>query len=182
MKIFIASDIHGDLSSCEQMLTAYRREGADRLLILGDILYHGPRNDLPETYAPKRVIELLNPLKNEITAVRGNCDSEVDQMVLDFPIMSDYAIIEQDRVTVFATHGHKYNTSAMPPVKPGTVLLHGHTHVLKCEELSDGCVYINPGSVSLPKENNPKTYATYEDRTFTVKTLDGQTVFTKTIV
>ena len=181
MKIFIASDIHGDLSSCESMLAAYEREGAERLLLLGDILYHGPRNDLPETYAPKKVIDLLNPHKNEITAVRGNCDAEVDQMVLDFPIMADYAIIEQDGVTIFATHGHKFNAQTMPPVKSGTVLLHGHTHVLKCDELADGCVYINPGSVSLPKENNPKSYAIYEDKTFTVKTLSGEEIFKKSI-
>ena len=179
MKIFIASDIHGDLSSCESMLAAYKREGAERLLLLGDILYHGPRNDLPDTYAPKKVIELLNPLKNEIMAVRGNCDAEVDQMVLDFPIMADYAIIEQDGVTIFATHGHKFNAQTMPPVKSGTVLLHGHTHVLKCEELACGCTYINPGSVSLPKESNPKSYAVYENRTFTVKTLDGEQIFKK---
>jgi len=176
MKLFICSDIHGDLESCEKMLDAYRREEADKLIILGDILYHGPRNDLPPTYSPKRVIELLNPLKNEIIAVRGNCDAEVDQMVLDFPIMAEYAYVDFDGTEGFVTHGHKHNTSTPLSIKKGGILLHGHTHIVKFEKFGNENFYVNPGSVSLPKENNPKTYMIYENRTFTAKELDGRVV------
>lgn len=180
MTLFICSDIHGDKDCCTAMLEEYRRSGAEKLVILGDILYHGPRNDLPPSYAPKEVISLLNPYKDEIIAVRGNCDAEVDQMVLDFPIMADFAHLCVDGLNIFATHGHKHNTATPPPLRKGEILLHGHTHVVKCEEFGDGNFYINPGSVTLPKENNPKTYILYSDRTFTAKDLSGNVVFTKT--
>lgn len=179
MKLMICSDIHGDLSSLERVLEIYDGAGCESLLILGDILYHGPRNDLPPTYAPKKVIELLNPRKNDIMAVRGNCDAEVDQMVLDFPIMADYAYLDLDGLRVLATHGHKHNTATPPPLKKGEILLHGHTHILKCEEFGDENFYINPGSVSLPKENNPKSYIIYSDRCFTAYSLDGKLLFEK---
>jgi len=179
MKLLIASDIHGDLESCELMLKAYRDEGCEKLLLLGDILYHGPRNDLPRTYNPKAVIELLNGVREEIIAVRGNCDTEVDQMVLNFPILADYAYLSLDGLSVLATHGHKFNLSALPPMKRGEILLHGHTHVLRCEEFGDGNYYLNPGSVSLPKEGNPRTYMVYENRKFTVKDFDGNVVIEK---
>lgn len=179
MKLLIASDIHGDLESCELMLKAYRDEGCEKLLLLGDILYHGPRNDLPRTYNPKAVIELLNGVREEIIAVRGNCDTEVDQMVLNFPILADYAYLSLDGLSVHATHGHKFNLSALPPMKRGEILLHGHTHVLRCEEFGDGNYYLNPGSVSLPKEGNPRTYMVYENRKFTVKDFDGNAVIEK---
>lgn len=179
MKLFIASDIHGDLESCELMIKAYREEKCDKLLILGDILYHGPRNDLPKTYNPKAVIALLNGMREELIAVRGNCDTEVDQMVLEFPILADYAYLELDRLYVLATHGHKFNLSSLPPMKRGEILLHGHTHVLRCEEFGDGNYYLNPGSVSLPKEGNPRTYMVYENRKFTVKDFDGNVVIEK---
>ena len=110
MKLMIASDIHGSEIYCKKLLEAYKDEGAERLLLLGDILYHGPRNDLPKGYAPKKVIELLNEIKNEIFCVRGNCDTEVDQMVLDFPILADYAILTVGNRLVYATHGHNFNT------------------------------------------------------------------------
>lgn len=171
MKLFICSDIHGDLDSMENALRLAKEENADKMLILGDLLYHGPRNDLPKTYAPKKVIELLNANKNLILSVRGNCDTEVDQMVLEFPILADYALLELDGLSVFATHGHHHNTQTPPPMKSGDILLHGHTHVLKIESFGDGNVYINPGSIALPKENNPRTYAIYESRTFTIKDL-----------
>lgn len=179
MKLLIASDIHGDLESCELMLKAYRDEGCEKLLLLGDILYHGPRNDLPRTYNPKAVIELLNGVREEIIAVRGNCDTEVDQMVLNFPILADYAYLSLDGLSVLATHGHKFNLSALPPMKRGEILLHGHTHVLRSEEFGDGNYYLNPGSVSLPKEGNPRTYMVYENRKFTVKDFDGNAVIEK---
>ena len=179
MKLFIASDIHGSAHYCRRMIEEYKRSGAEKLVLLGDILYHGPRNDLPMEYAPKAVIEMLNPLSSEIIAVRGNCDTEVDQMVLEFPILADYALLSLDGLTVFATHGHHHNTQTPPPMAKGDILLHGHTHVLKCEEFGNGNVYMNPGSVALPKENNPRTYMVYENRTFTVKSIDGTTVFEK---
>ncbi len=180
MKLLIASDIHGDLDSMERVLSAYKKEGAERILLLGDLLYHGPRNDLPVTYAPKKVIELLNQNKDIIMTVRGNCDTEVDQMVLDFPILADYIYLELDGLSVFATHGHHHNTATPPPLRSGEILLHGHTHVLKCVEFGDNNFYLNPGSAALPKENNPRTYMVYENKTFTVKDFDGNTVLDKT--
>ena len=179
MKILIASDIHGDLDSMKKVLAAYESEGAEKLLLLGDLLYHGPRNDLPSTYAPKAVIELLNENKNNILTVRGNCDTEVDQMVLAFPILADYVWLSVDGLSVLATHGHHHNTATPPPIKAGDILLHGHTHVLKIEEFGNGNWYINPGSAALPKENNPRTYAIYENRRFAIKTFDGAVVLEK---
>ena len=180
MKLLIASDIHGDLDSLENVLAAYKGEGAERLVLLGDLLYHGPRNDLPKTYAPKAVIELLNANRDKILAVRGNCDTEVDQMVLNFPILADYAYISTDGLGIFVTHGHRYNTSTPPALRKGEILLHGHTHVLTCTEFGDKNFYLNPGSAAIPKENNPRTYMVYENRTFTVKDFSGNTVLEKT--
>ncbi len=179
MKILIASDIHGDLDSAKRVLDAYSEHGCEKLLLLGDLLYHGPRNNLPSTYAPKDVIELLNSYREVILAVRGNCDTEVDQMVLSFPILADYAYLSLDGLSVFATHGHKFNTKDMPPLRRGEILLHGHTHVLGFEEFGDGNMYINPGSAALPKEGNPRTYMVYENRCFTIYDLDGNVVATK---
>lgn len=178
MKLLIASDIHGDIACATAIADAYKKHKADRLLLLGDLLYHGPRNDLPPAYAPKKVIELLNSLKDDILAVRGNCDTEVDAMVLDFPILADYAFIEVDSVRMFATHGHKYNLSSLPPLRRGEVLLHGHTHVSCATPFGDGNVYINPGSVSIPKENTPKGYILYDKGTFSFRTLDGEEYMT----
>ena len=181
MKLLIASDIHGDLDSVKKVLTAYKNEEAEKLVLLGDLLYHGPRNDLPKTYAPKEVIRLLNENRDIILAVRGNCDTEVDQMVLDFPMLADYAYLYLDGLTVFATHGHKFNLKELPPLRSGEILLHGHTHVLAEEEFGDGNVYLNPGSAALPKENNPRSYMVYENRRFTVKDFDGNVIFSRKI-
>jgi putative phosphoesterase len=159
------------------MLEAYRREGADRLILLGDLLYHGPRNDLPRDYAPKRVIELLSAIKEEVLCVRGNCDTEVDQMVLPFPILADYALLDINGSTVFITHGHTHNLSALPPLKAGDVLLHGHTHIPACEK-QDGITYLNPGSVSIPKAGSAHSYMVLEDGVFVGRTLAGETNFT----
>ncbi|MCQ2428326.1 MAG: phosphodiesterase [Clostridia bacterium] len=172
MKYLIASDIHGSAEYCGRLLDAFSREKADRMILLGDILYHGPRNDLPEGYAPKKVIEQLNPLKAKLMCVRGNCDTEVDQMVLDFPVLADYAVIDAGNRLIYATHGHVYNLNKLPPMCGGDILLHGHTHVPDCTE-EHGVVYINPGSVSIPKENSPHSYMTYENGLFLWKTLDG---------
>lgn len=155
------------------MFEAYRNENADRLVLLGDLLYHGPRNDLPECYAPKRVIELLNSHADEIYCVRGNCDAEVDQMVLNFPIMADYALIPVSDRIIYVTHGHIHNTETFPPLKKGDILLHGHTHIPVCEEKED-YVYCNPGSVSIPKAGSSHGYMTLDGNILSWKTLDGQ--------
>ena len=173
MKLMIASDIHGSAYYCKKLLEAFDREGAEKLLLLGDILYHGPRNDLPEGYAPKEVIAMLNPMKDRILCVRGNCDTEVDQMVLDFPVLADYAILWLDGKAVYATHGHNYNEGKLPPIAEGDILLNGHTHVPKCTDHGT-YTYMNPGSVSIPKESSPHSYMIYEDGTFLWKDLDGK--------
>ncbi|MCI5700036.1 MAG: phosphodiesterase [Lachnospiraceae bacterium] len=176
MKYFIASDIHGSAYYCRKMLEAYRREQAEKMILLGDILYHGPRNDLPREYAPKEVIPLLNAYRDEILAVRGNCDAEVDQMVLEFPIMADYAVLQLKKGRqIYLTHGHIYNEKKLPPMKKGDVLLHGHTHVLRAEKKKD-LVFLNPGSVSIPKEGNPPTYAILEKGIFTIRTFEDKTI------
>lgn len=172
MKWLIASDIHGSAYYCKELLEAYKRESADKMLLLGDVLYHGPRNDLPEGYAPKQVIEMLNAMKNEILCVRGNCEAEVDQMVLDFPVLADYAILTAGEKMIFVTHGHVYNNTNLPLVKPGDILLHGHTHVPACEECETH-IYLNPGSVSIPKENSPHSYMTFDGKKFEWKNLEG---------
>ena len=173
MKWLIASDIHGSAHWCRQLVAAYEREAADRLLLLGDLLYHGPRNDLPEEYAPKRVIEILNALQADILCVRGNCEAEVDQMVLQFPVMADYALLCAGGRLIFATHGHLYNNENPPPLHRGDILLYGHTHVPACEEHGD-YLYCNPGSVSLPKEGSPRGYMTLEGNAFFWKTMEGE--------
>lgn len=173
MRIVIASDIHGSALYCGQLLEAFRREGAEKLLLLGDILYHGPRNDLPDGYAPKEVTAQLNACAGSILGVRGNCDAEIDQMVLQFPMMADYCLLYAAGRTVFATHGHFYNTTSLPPLQPGDILLHGHTHVPCWEEFGNGNLYLNPGSVSLPKEDSPRGYLLLTDTAFIWKDLAG---------
>ena len=153
MKLMIASDIHGSAYYCRKLLEAYDREKAGRMVILGDILYHGPRNDLPKEYAPKEVIAMLNPRKKDLLCVRGNCDTEVDQMVLEFPILADYGFLYEKERMIFLTHGHVFNEKNLPMLGKGDILLHGHTHVPVCREHED-YIYMNPGSVSIPKENS----------------------------
>lgn len=173
MKLLIASDIHGSAEHCGQLLAAWEREKADRLLLLGDLLYHGPRNHLPEDYDTKRTTEILNSLKDQITAVRGNCDSEVDQMVLSFPLMNTYEVIEADGLLLFATHGHVYSPSSPPPFVRFDVMLNGHTHISAMEDMGD-YYYVNPGSASIPKGGTEHSYMTLEDGLFTLKRLaDG---------
>ena len=174
MKLVIASDIHGGAECCKALLDAAEREGSEKILLLGDILYHGPRNDLPADYAPKKVIEMLNAVKDKLICVRGNCDAEVDQMVLDFPITSEIEKIydSEANITIFVSHGHKFSPTNLPPMPEKAVFLYGHTHVKKIEKIGD-VLCLNPGSITLPKENNPKTYASYENGVFEIKTLDG---------
>lgn len=174
MKLMIASDIHGSAYYLRQLLNAFETENADRLLLLGDILYHGPRNDLPKEYAPKDVIKALNEIKDKIFCVRGNCDTEVDQMVLDFPILADYSVFPVGDRLVYATHGHNYNMQTTLPLQPGDILLHGHTHVPAWIEFGNSNIYLNPGSVSIPKENSVHGYMILEDSTFTWKDLSGK--------
>lgn len=173
MKWLIASDIHGSATYCRQLLDAFDREGADALLLLGDLLYHGPRNDLPEGYAPKAVIDLLNARREKIFCVRGNCEAEVDQMVLTFPVLADYMLLPLGDRMIYATHGHHASETNPPPLPQGSVLLHGHTHVPACRECAGGW-YLNPGSVSIPKEGSPRGYMILENKTFTWKTLAGE--------
>ena len=174
MKLMIASDIHGSAFYCSKLLDAYKKEGAARLLILGDILYHGPRNDLPKDYAPKEVIAMLNPLKYSIFCVRGNCDTEVDQMVLEFPIMADYCVMPVGERLIYATHGHNYNMSKLPPLQKGDVLLHGHTHIPAWESFGDDNLYLNPGSVSIPKNGSAHSYMVLDGSKIEWKSLEGE--------
>ena len=166
MKILIASDIHGSAKYCRMLLDRFEEEKAGRLLLLGDLLYHGPRNDLPEGYAPKEVIRLLNEMSDSILCVRGNCDAEVDQMVLRFPILSETAWICDGACQMVATHGH-HEIGALPT---DCVLLTGHTHVPVAER-AEGYVHINPGSVTIPKEDSPKSYVLYSDGEFSFRRL-----------
>ena len=162
MKWMIASDIHGSAKWCERMLDAWREEAPERLLLLGDLLYHGPRNDLPEDYAPKRVIEMLNAIAPELLCVRGNCEAEVDQMVLRFPVMADYAVLGLEGRVAYMTHGHVYGEDNPPPLQPGDLLLCGHTHI-PCLNRHESFTYLNPGSVSIPKSGSAHSYCVLED-------------------
>lgn len=176
MKWMIASDIHGSALYCSEMLGRYREEGADRLLLLGDLLYHGPRNDLPEGYAPKEVIEQLNRAADELVCVRGNCEAEVDQMVLRFPVMAEYALLPVGKRLIYLTHGHHACETAPPPLKKGDILLCGHTHVPKCTP-HESFIYLNPGSVSIPKEDSCRSYMTFDGERFLWKCLDDGKVY-----
>ncbi len=172
MKLMFASDIHGSAVWCERLLSEYKREKPDKLLLLGDILYHGPRNELPDGYDPKSVIAMLNALKGGVFSVRGNCEAEVDQMVLEFPVLAEYAMIFADGITMFLSHGHCYNPDALPPIADGDVLINGHTHIPRAEN-AEGIHCLNTGSAALPKENTPHSFIVYENRTFVFKEIGG---------
>lgn len=176
MKLMIASDIHGSAPCCTKMLEAFSREEADRLLLLGDILYHGPRNDLPEGYAPKEVIAMLNPMKKKLLCVRGNCDTEVDQMVLEFPLLADYAVVEVGGRLMYATHGHKFTPQNLP-MQPGDIFIQGHTHVPCCKKYGE-ILWLNPGSVAIPKENSHHQYIIYDKGEFIWKDFAGSVLQT----
>ena len=173
MKLMVASDIHGSARFCRELTEAWRREAPDRLLLLGDLLYHGPRNDLPDGYAPKEVIAMLNALSPAPLCVRGNCEAEVDQMVLNFPVLADYAWLDVNGLRIFATHGHLYGEDNPPPLAEEDILLCGHTHVPAWRQ-QNGILYLNPGSVSLPKEQSPRGYLILEQRTWSWRELDGR--------
>lgn len=169
-KWMIASDIHGSAYYCRKLCDAFEKEQAEKLLLLGDLLYHGPRNDLPRDYAPKEVFAMLNGIADRIVAVRGNCDSEVDQMVLQFPMMTDYAIVETQGLRIFATHGHLYHPEQPPLLHEGDYLLCGHTHVAACDTYPH-FTYLNPGSVSIPKDGIPG-YMTLQNGIFSFWNLE----------
>lgn len=177
MKIMVASDIHGSAFYCREMINAYERENPDRILFLGDLLYHGPRNDLPKEYAPKEVIAMLNDEKvaSKVLCVRGNCEAEVDQMVLNFPCLADYCVLFAGSRMIFATHGHVYGENNPPKLKKSDILLNGHTHVPALVE-HENFTYINPGSVSIPKENSHHGYMVIDDEKIVWKTLEGAEV------
>ena len=171
MKLLIASDIHGSAFWCEKLMQVWEEEHPDKLILLGDLLYHGPRNDLPRDYAPKQVIPMLSKLANRILAVRGNCEAEVDQMVLPFSCMADYAMIQDGKQTLYLTHGHHWNPEHLPQLPEGSIFLYGHTHVKK-DEIVNGVRCINPGSVSIPKDGS-NSCIIYDNGTFTVKILEA---------
>ena len=170
MKLMFASDIHGSSYYAQLLKDKFIEEKAETLILLGDLLYHGPRNDLPKEYAPKKVIDILNSIKDDILCVRGNCDTEVDQMVLDFPILADYAVIYADERRIYLSHGHHHNPQNPPKLKKGDYLMNGHTHISAIEDMGD-FVYLNPGSVSIPKEGSGHSYMIYENGEFLLKNL-----------
>lgn len=172
MKLMFASDIHGSAYYMQKVLEAFTNEQADKLVLLGDLLYHGPRNPLPRDYDPQAVIKMLNENKQNILAVRGNCDAEVDQMVLEFPIMQDSLMLFLDKRQMFVTHGHLFSLDKPPILNKGDILINGHFHIGEIKETED-IIYLNPGSVSLPK-NDFRGYIIYRDGTFTLKTFDNE--------
>ena len=175
MKIFFMSDIHGSAFFLEKALQRYNEENASYIVILGDALYHGPRNPLPTEYNPQLVASLLNQYKHKVIAIRGNCDSEVDQMLIEYPMMSDYSIILYNGRRLFLTHGHIYNESNLPSLSENDVLIMGHTHIPVAKKCNN--IYIiNPGSITLPKESNPNSYAILEDDLFQIKDLEGNVI------
>ena len=185
MKLLIASDLHGSAPACRKLLDIFAASGADRLILLGDLLYHGPRNDLPEGYDPKAVIAMLSEYADKLFCVRGNCDTEVDQMVLPFPILSETALLFVDGKTWFACHGHRSGANPtandLPGLPAGGVVLSGHTHIPVLETNPDGVILLNPGSVSIPKGGFAPSYAMYEDGCFSVISLNGETIFSLSV-
>lgn len=175
MKLMFISDIHGSLYWLERALEAVEEEGPHTLVILGDFLYHGPRNPLPEGYDPQGVAARLNAYGKSLVAVRGNCDAEVDQMLLQFPMMGDYVLILHEGRKIYATHGHGFSIDRLPPLSEGDVFIQGHTH-LPVAGIKDGIIVLNPGSIALPKENNPHSYAVLDQGVFTIKDFEGNTV------
>ena len=170
MKLLIASDIHGSAYWCGKLIEVMEEFAPDHLILLGDLLYHGPRNDLPKDYAPKQVIPMLSQYADRIIAVRGNCEAEVDQMVLPVPCMADFSQLLTDGKVLYLTHGHHHNPDHLPPLKEGSVFLSGHTHV-KLDEIRNGIRCLNPGSVSIPKDGSHSCLI-YEDGTFSFKILE----------
>ena len=173
MKYIIASDIHGSAHWCRKLVENFKREGADKLILLGDLLYHGPRNALPEEYNPMEVAAMLNEPELRSMGVRGNCDAEIDQMVLDFPMFCDYALMAYGKRNIVFSHGHIFSPDNLPPMKKGDVFISGHIHVPVCED-KGGVLCLNPGSVSIPKEDSSYSYLSFEDGLFQWKDMEGK--------
>ena len=171
MKLLFFSDIHGVPSTVEKVLAHADRLNADKLVLLGDILYHGPRNGVPGFYDPPKVAELLNARREQIVAVRGNCDAEVDQMMLNFPIMADYAELLADDHEFFLTHGHLWNAGNLPALSSGVILVHGHTHIPEDRMLDCGIRIFNPGSISLPKQQTPQSFGFFDGKELSLQKL-----------
>lgn len=165
MKYIFASDIHGSAFYCKKLLETFENLQAQRLVLLGDLLYHGPRNDLPKEYNPKEVAKLLNNIKEKIICVKGNCEAEVDQLMLEFPVLCEFGILELDGRRIYLTHGHRYNIDNPPLMSEDDVLIYGHTHV-PLDQIIDGKHFLNPGSVSIPKENSEHGFILYENGIF----------------
>ena len=172
MKYIIASDIHGSAHWCRKLVENFHREKADRLLLLGDLLYHGPRNALPEEYDPMSVAAMLNAPELCSMGVRGNCDAEIDQMVLDFPMFCDYALLSHGKCSIVLSHGHIFSPDNLPPMKKGDIFISGHIHVPVCQD-KNGILCLNPGSVSIPKEDSTYSYLVFEEGLFQWKDMDG---------
>lgn len=175
MKLMFASDIHGSLPATERVLELFAQSGARWLVILGDILNHGPRNALPQGYAPAQVADRLNALASRIIAVRGNCDSEVDQMLLHFPITAPWQQVLMDNLRLFLTHGHLYGPENLPALNAGDVLIYGHTHLPVAEKRGD-IYHFNPGSVSIPKGGFTASYGILDDNVLSVMALNDQSI------
>ncbi|RJX71649.1 phosphodiesterase [Vibrio sinensis] len=182
MKVFFASDIHGSLPATEKMLSAFNQSGADTLVLLGDILNHGPRNPIPEGYNPPAVAELLNSYADRIVAVRGNCDSEVDQMLLSFPMMMDYAwLLLESGQRLFLTHGHLYNASKRPALRIGDTIVHGHSHIPVAEKDGEQFIF-NPGSITFPRDNFAASYGLLSNGLLQVVNFDGDVLLQTSIM
>ena len=175
MNLMFASDIHGSLPATERVLSLFTQSGAQWLVILGDVLNHGPRNALPEGYAPAQVAEKLNHYASHIIAVRGNCDSEVDQMLLHFPITAPWQQVLLENCRLFLTHGHLFSPDNLPALMAGDALVYGHTHIPVAEKRGD-IYYFNPGSVSIPKGGYPASYGMLDEKTLSVIALNDQQV------
>ena len=181
MKLVIASDIHGSAFWCRKLLDVCEKEQPDHLILLGDILYHGPRNDLPRDYAPKQVIPMLGAWAEKILCVRGNCEAEVDQMVLNFPCLAEYAVLPVGDRLCYLVHGHNYGPDKLPPMMKGDLLMSGHIHIPVCRE-QDGVLLLNPGSVSIPKENTPHSYMVLENGTVEWKHVENGEVYKRYVI
>lgn len=175
MKLLIASDIHGSIKYAEKITSAFENKKCDMMVLLGDILYHGPRNDLPEEYQPKKVVELLNGYSSKILCMRGNCDAYVDSMVLDFGLCDDLSVIYDGNKRIYLSHGHIYNPENLPKLSEGDIFLYGHTHIAK-DETINGIRCINPGSISIPKGGQKHSYMIYDDGKFTWYDSEGEEI------
>ncbi len=174
MKYLIASDLHGSAKYIGQLVQQIRIQQPDQVILLGDLLYHGPRNKLPDGYDPVEASELINSFGEKVLfCVRGNCDAEVDQTLIKFPIMSEYETLDVGSHRIFFTHGHHYNAENLPPIGSCDTLIHGHTHI-PCRVRSHGVLVCNPGSVSIPKGDSERGYLVLENETLSFFTLEGK--------